>query len=235
MYAKRSEELMNAITTNAAELGLKVNSKKNQMVCLNGNMNCDITSFIRAQDGEKINSGQTMKILGFYFGTRPTVQSHIDEMTKKFRKRLWLIRNLKNAKATQKDLLDSYCSFIRPILDYCSSVYHPMINKTSSDHLEKLQKTALKLIYGFDKSEEKLLEMSGITTLKERRNNQFNKFCLSLHNNRRFKEVWLEDREFTGPNVRKQKIIKEKQSRTNRLYTSPLYSIRRRLNDILVT
>ena len=109
-----------------------------------------------------------------------------------------------------------------------------MMNKNMTENLEKLQRSALKLVFGFDKGWEELLEPAGICTLEERQKNLFNKLCLELHGNPRFKDEWLEERIFEGPTLRSQKIIKEKQSRTSRLFHSPLYTVRRRLNNILV-
>ena len=235
IFAKKSEELINAITDNAAKLGLKVNSKKTQMVCVSGNNLSDVSSFIRDQEGNRIVSTDSMKILGFHFGTQPTVQKHIEVLSTKLRKRLWLLRKLKQANASNSDLVGSYCSFIRPVFDYCSNVYHSMLNITQTEHLEKLQKTALKIIFGYDKDYETLLSLATITTLKKRRELLFENFCLKLYENERFKKIWLEERTFHGPRMRKQKILKEKNARTDCLFNSPLYTIRRKINDLLVT
>ena len=158
----------------------------------------------------------------------------MEELKKKFRKRLWLLRNLKNARAERKDLIDCYVCFIRPVLEYCSNVYHPMLCLGLTKMIEKMQFTALKIILGYGKEKEKLLEESGLPTLEERRKRLFNKFCMKVYENERFREEWLEERTFTGHDLRKQKIIREKNSRTKRLFDSPLYTIRRYLNDFLV-
>ena len=235
IYAKRSEELINAITTSAAELGLRVNAKKTQMVCISGQISTENTTFIREADtGQKVLSSENMKILGFNFSNKPTVDLHIESTIKKVKKRLWLLRNLKNARATKKDLTDCYTCFVRPVLDFCSNVYHPMISKHHSDLLEKTQASALKIIYGYDKSRSELVEVSGLTTLAERREKLFDSFCQKTYSSERFRKQWLEDRIFEGPNIRRQRIIKEKNAKTTRLFRSPLYTIRRRTNDLNV-
>ena len=93
---------------------------------------------------------------------------------------------------------------------------------------------ALRIIYGFDKTHDHLYALSNLATLKARRDELFEKFCTKLHGNKRFREEWLPERVFEGPNIRKQKIILEKHAKTNRLYNCPIYAIRRKLNDILV-
>ena len=118
------------------------------MVCLAGNNMTEITTFIRESgSNQRVKSGEDMKILGFHFNCKPSPDFHIDCMTKRIKKRMWLLRNLKSAKATKKDVTDSYCCFIRPVLDYCACVYHPMLTKQASNQLEKLQYSALRIIF----------------------------------------------------------------------------------------
>ena len=176
-----------------------------------------------------------MKILGFSFDSRPTVERHTEELRKKFRKRLWLLRNLKYARADAKDLVDCYSCFLRPVLEYCCSVYHPMLNSTQSTSLEKLQYAALKIIFGYNHEKADLLRLSGLSTLEERRKKLFENFCQKIHKNERFRNIWLQERVFEGHDLRRQRIIVEKYARTQRLYKSPIYSIRRKLNDLNVS
>ena len=112
-----------------------------------------------------------MKILGFNFDSSSTVERHIQEVCKKFRKCLWFLRHLSKAVKNKKELVDCYTVFLRPIVEYCMNVYHPMLNITQSNLLEKLQISALKVIFGYDKSSEVLLEMSGLPPLQARREN----------------------------------------------------------------
>ena len=44
-----------------------------------------------------------------------------------------------------------------------------MLNKKQSEYLEKLQFSALKIIFGYDLSKEKLIEAANIPTLQSRR------------------------------------------------------------------
>ena len=78
---------------------------------------------------------------------------------------------------------------------------------------------------------EEILSESGISTLEERREHLFNNFCQKTYNNERLRQQWLEERVFIGPDLRSQRIIKEKHANTNRLFNSPLYTVRRTIND----
>ena len=176
-----------------------------------------------------------MKILGFNFSNTPTVEFHLQYMSKKFRKRLWLLRNLKRARATKEDLVNCYCCFLRSVLDYCTNVYHPMLSQVQTNSLEKLQISALRIIYGYGIEKESLLSLSGLSTLQDRRSRLFETFCMKNYENERFKDAWFEERIFTGPDLRNQRILVEKFANTSRLFNSPIYAMRRKLNDMLVS
>ena len=178
-------------------------------------------------------SSNEMKILGFHFGDKPTVEKHIEEMSKKFRRRLWFVRHLKNAIKSSKELVECYSCFVRPIAEYCSNVFHPMLSKTQTACVENLQFSALKIIFGFDHSKSKLLELAGIPTLAKRRERLFSKFCQKIYSNPRFNEEWLPTRPFINQELKHQNIIIEKYARTERLFRSPLYTIRSHLNECL--
>ena len=203
------------------------------MICINATNSNSIGTYIRG-NGRKIGSEDEMKILGFYFNRQPTPEKHIEQMEIKYRKRLWMLRNLKRAKIDAREILSAYCCFLRPVIEYCCNVYHSMLNISQSSRIENLQYSALKIIYGYDKTKTDLLELAKIPTLEKRRSKLFTKFCTKLHANQRFKKEWLPEREFEGPGLRNKKILIEKHASSSRLYNSPLYAIRRHLNDIQV-
>ena len=156
-------------------------------------------------------------------------------MCKKFRRRLWFLRNLSKAIRSKDELVSCYSCFLRPVLEYLSNVYHPMLNARLTKHLEGLQIAALRIIYGYAETRETILRESGLDTLESRRETLFKKICLKTHSNPRFRDSWLKDRNFTGPDLRHQKIFNEYFARTDRLFKSPIYTLRRTLNDILIT
>ena len=117
---------------------------------------------------------------------------------------------------------------LRSLLDFCSPIYHNMLTLEQSDKLERMQRAALQIIYGFGVSYEDLLNIAGIESLKKRREKAFLKFSNSLAKNPRY-AGWLERNENSG-RLRNVKKYREHFARSERLYNSPLYAIRRALN-----
>ena len=171
-----------------------------------------------------------MKILGFIFGTDPDVGEHVKALSLKFRKRVWVLRHLKKSGIPTTDLVKLYQSLVAPVLDYTSVVYHSMLNKSQVLMLENLQKLALKIIYGvYEADYQMLLNKSGIKSLEERRLGFIDGFINKALAHPVYCN-WFPTREFEHYDMRREVIYEEKFARTKRLYNSPLFYFRRRLN-----
>ena len=149
--ARYTELIAGAITERADEIGMKVNCKKTQLLMVsqpNGYVN---SSYINLED-QKIESSSSLKLLGFHFGTEPTVSKHVQEIKRKFRSRLWSLIHLRRAGFKGSQLFKMYCVFIRPVIEFCSVVYHSMLTVTQSEELERIQRQVTKLCFGWEKS-----------------------------------------------------------------------------------
>ena len=232
--AKRSENFYNVVTTNANQIGMRVNLKKTQMLTISAALHSDVESYVKI-DQTIIHSQNTLKILGFQFGSRPDIGVQVETMSRKFRRRVWILRHLKKASIPQIHLVKLYLSLVLPVLDYTSVVYHSMLSLTQEAELENLQKLALKVIYGVTGiSYVQLLEWAGIGTLKERRLRLIDKFLAKTLKHPTYKN-WFPTRNFVHHDLRSERVYEEKYARTKRLYQSPFYFYRRRLNSIAIS
>ena len=84
------------------------------------------------------------------------------------------------------------------------------------------------LLYGQQKSYGALLEEAGLKTLKERRQEHFIKFAKKTSENVNYSELFPKNSR--RQSVRNPKVFLEKFARTDRLYNSPVYAMRRALN-----
>ena len=231
VHAKKCEEVFSVITDNANRIGMKINATKTQLLCISDHTSAHIDSYINLEEDEcRINSGEEMKVLGFVFGQKPTVNYHLEYTLKKFKKKIWILNHLKKADIDKNTMLQVYMSMLRPVLEFCSPVYHSMISADMNSKLENMQKLALRIIFGFDKKYEVILAENNITTLEERRSQAFDNFAIKCSLSGRFSE-WLpvNDCERT---LRTSKKYREEYARSSRLYKSPIYAMRRRLNEI---
>ena len=102
--------------------------------------------------------------------------------------------------------------------------------------LERQQKRALQIIYGFNISYEDILAIRGLERLEERRKSACSNFAQKMLLSERFRTMFPEN-EYPPEmaQLRNTKKFKEYHSKTDRLYRSPLYSMRRLLNEFIRT
>ena len=126
-------------------------------------------------------------------------------------------------------MLRVYTTYVRSVAEYAVPSFHSMMTKTQKTSLERQQYNALKIIYGFTYSYTELLSKSGLDTLEERRKNLTDKFALKMKNNPKYSHYFPERGEDRRRARNGNKYV-EHEAGTARLYNSPLFYMRRRLN-----
>ena len=235
VHSPRTEHFFERTHEKSTEIGMKVNQKKTQLLCLSAAINDTIASYIRPTiDGKctETVSSDTLKILGFHFDSRPTVLYHIRTVCQKFRSKLWSLRKLKRTGMSQPDLLVTYTSVLRPIIEFASPTYGPMLSADMANQLERLQLKAMKIVYGDTISYGTVLEMTTLETLAERREKTIGKFAQQCLKNPKYSASWFPPSERGRYETRHQKKYVEEKCRTSRLYNSPIFYMRRILNRL---
>ena len=204
-----------------------VNKAKTKVLCISDAQTYKAECYLLDPDGRRIDSGQKMKVLGFHLDSRPSVHAHVEALKLRMRDTAWVLRHLKLAGFTEPELAVVYRTVIRPILDYCAVVYHPMLNDDQDQQIERMQAQALKCIYGFKDSYATMRDKAGVTTHRARRIVLCDKFAQKAAASDRFGH-WFPLRK--GRLGRHSEQYQELPARTDRLFNSPLYYFRRRLN-----
>ena len=108
------------------------------------------------------------KILGLIISDSLQWNTHVNHIIKKANERLYCLLQLKRAKISEKDIVNFYCTCIRPTLEYASQVFHHSLPKHLSDDIERVQKRSLAIILRGQPYSESL-QQSGLTSPFERR------------------------------------------------------------------
>ena len=91
--------------------------------------------------------------------------------------RISMITKLKYVGVPIPDLIDIFSLFIRSLLEYCCVSWHSSLTQEQSDDIERVQRTALKVILGNEYTDyQSSLEKCGLDTLHSRRQ----KRCLTF-------------------------------------------------------
>ena len=228
-------ELLSACFANidreGTEIGMKINGSKTQLLAIGTNNGCNTVASIRI-NGEKITSGKQMKLVGFNFGSSPDVSAHIDGIKKAFRRKIWLLYHLRNAGMKGKKLFQLYCCYVRSVIEYCSVVYHSLLNVGQNEMLERLHRHAVRICFGNDQDVGIVMEREAIEKLEERRLRRIDSFIVKNFTHPRFGPTWFPLRPEGERNLRGMRHVHEARARTTRFFNSPVSFMRRRANII---
>ena len=137
-----------------------------------------------ALNGKTLERIEEVKLLGVWFTTWLDWERNTAEICKRAYARLTLITKLKYVGVSTEDLVHLYILYIRSVLEYCSVLWHSTLTTAQSYNIERVQKTCIKVILGEEYVDyPSALEICGLETLQERRENrclQFGLKCL-LH------------------------------------------------------
>jgi len=73
-------------------------------------------------------------------------QTHIDAIITKASSRLYFLKILKKSGLNSHQLRHFYLSVTRPILEYCSAIWHHGLTKAQAESSEAIQRRALRII-----------------------------------------------------------------------------------------
>ena len=222
-----SQNVFRRMVRRAEERGMVVNNAKTKVLCVSDAQTYKAEAYLKDCDGADIKSSGSMKVLGYHMDSRPSCHAHVRALQVRMRDTTWVLRHLKLAGFTEQELAKVYRTVVRPILDYCAVIYHPMLTDDQDQVVERLQARALKNIYGYRDSYAVMRKKAGVTTHRQRRIELCDKFARKAASNPTF-ERWFPLRQ--GRSGRHAETYREFQARTDRLFNSPLFYFRRRLN-----
>ena len=92
-------------------------------------------------DGKELSVVSSAKILGVTLSN-----DHVNEAIRKANKRIYFLVLLKRAGVNPRDIINFYCTVVRPVLEYCSPIFHHALSEYLIKDVEQVQKRALSII-----------------------------------------------------------------------------------------
>ena len=130
-----------------------------------------------------------------------------------------------------EDLKDIYILFIRSILEQSATVWHSGITSENSSDLERVQKSALKIILNRSYSTyENALARLGIDSLESRREQLCLNFARKCTKNKKLEHMFPENVKPHGMNTRNEERYRVQFANTDRLKNAPIIYIQNLLN-----
>lgn len=175
---RNSPSLMNFIVDDTQKFAVRNNMSLNPPKCksmiidfLHYN-SCEISPILTG--GSIVEQVTSFKLLGVFISNDLTWNIHCDYILKKSNKRLYILRQLVKCGLPPSDVINVYCTLIRPIVEYASVVFANLPLYLNS-LIENIQKRALRIIYP-NLSYSEALEHTGLLSLNDRRKNACQKF-----------------------------------------------------------
>ena len=220
------------LSNRAKDIGMRINSKKTQLLVISSNNGCLTSAVMAGTTGDEIGSVESMKLVGFTFGTAPNAGRHVEEIEAQYKRKKWMLYHLRDAGIREKQLYRLYCCYVRSSIEYCSAVYHALLNRGQEERLESIHRHALRICFGTNRQIEEIMTENGIETLSEKRKRRCDSFVTKAVHNDRFKDRWFPKRETVPWALRERREIQEIRADTERRFNSPLAYMRRRANDM---
>ena len=130
-----------------------------------------------------------------------------------------------------EDLKDIYILFIRSILEQSATVWHSSITSENSSDLERVQKSAMKIILNGNYSTyENALARLRIESLKSRREHLCLNFARKCTKNKKLAHMFPENSKPNGMKTRHEEKYRVQFANTDRLKNSPIIYMQNLLN-----
>ena len=140
-----------------------------QLLVISPRNGCITRAVLDVVEDVPTESVKRLKLVGFYFGCNHGVGTHIRKVHAKFKRRNWMLFHLRRAGIKGMSLFRLYCCYIRSFIEYCSPVYHSLLNVGQTALLEKMQRAAVRICFGLDIPVKQAMTENGIETLEARR------------------------------------------------------------------
>ena len=110
------------------------------------------------------------KLLGCHIMSNLSWEDHISNLVSKSSRRLHLLRELKRAGLSTKDLLTCYFSIVRSTTENACQVWSTTLTNEQRHAVETIQRRAMQIISSPHKTYEETLHEHELVTLQQRRN-----------------------------------------------------------------
>ena len=172
------------------------------------------------------------RLLGTIIQDNLKWDNNTKELVRKANARMELLRRVANFNPPIDDLKTIYVMYVRSILEFSATVWHSSITEENRNDLERVQKTAFKIILGDRyKTYQNALNILNLETLDERRNILCLNFAKRTSKHPKLKKMFPLNEKMHSMKTRKQEKYKVQKAQTERLKRSAVIFMQNLLNE----
>ena len=118
------EHRLRDIDRNSSAIGMKLNTKKTNLIMFNPTHNCQAVPFVSLEDGHPLPVVHEMRLLGLLLDFDLTWWPLVSDIVRKCRAKVWSLVKLRDAGAAVDQLVTLYTArVVRSTLEYGCQVY----------------------------------------------------------------------------------------------------------------
>lgn len=207
---------------------MKINPRKTKVISFNKSRKFDFPPELHFSDSLNLAVVSELKLVGVVLTNNLKWQQNTNYICEKATQKLWTLRRLKRLKFDDCKIFDVYTKEVRSLLELAVPVWHSGLTKQQSAQIERIQKTAFRIILDDDSiSYDVACTLLGAEPLEYRRV----QLCINFAK----KDVKKESTIFTTntrttTTRRPPKLVREVKCRTQRYLKSSLPYLSKLLN-----
>ena len=209
---------------------MKINYKKTKILPFNFTKKSDFLPQLSFPGGEPLEVIYTTRLLGVIISSDLNWSSHVNDVTSRATKKLWILIRFKSLGASTQQLLQVYVTRVRSTLEFAAPVFHSGLTKLQSNQLETVQKKAAAIILAqlYTNYETALLHLN-LERLDHRRDKLCLSFALKCSRSQRHQSMFPSNPS-PRSTTRNYKTYMEPLCNTSRYYNSSIPYLTRLLN-----
>ena len=201
---------------------MKINENKSKIMLFNKSRTYDFPPEFSFKNGELLECIKSTKLLGVHLTTDLNWNENCYQINKKAMSKMWLLRRLKKLNLDPDLILDYYLKEIRPLAEHGVPIWNSGLAKYQIADLERIQKTALKIIFGENYiSYYVACTLANILPLEYRRLEISTTFAIKLFLGPRSHEFFTHVEKTVNTRNKQKMLVKEKKCNTKRCFNAP--------------
>ena len=218
---KEAEEFVNSNN-------MMINKEKTNIMMFNKSRNWSFPPELAFHDGTELSCISETKLVGVIVTDDLHWEKNTQYICKKARKKVWLLRRMKQLNLTSFQMFDVYCKEIRSILEMAVPVWHSSLTKKQSALIERIQKVSFRIILDSKyKTYTNALKLLKTETLETRRTILCQRFAIKNVDS----EHSFFEKKDTGVKTRSKLKVKEFSCNTQRFAKSSLPYLAKLINS----
>ena len=225
----RSQNYLNKIEAWTKENQMALNTRKTKYMVINFTQKYKFSTRLSLEN-TRLEEVTECNLLGLSLNNQLTWHNNSEKIVRKANTRMIILHKLYEFNLPVEEMVNIYILFIRSVVEYACVVWHSSISNEESDNIERVQKTALRIILKSDyENYTSALRIACLTTLRERRQKlslSFAKKCIKSDYNA---DLFPEIDKMVNTRLHEKYYVTP--ARTERLAKSTIPYLQRMLNE----